>query len=73
MEAGWSHKYERLLEGFGCAGQVSPVGASASDISSKVRDCCDADREPLISRKEKMVIELNQMWDRVMNVLRMAN
>ena len=70
---GWSHKYEELLESFGCSNHIIKVENKSLGLSSKVikeiHSNYDAHVKILTQRKAKFSIELNGMWDEIANAI----
>ena len=70
LATGWSHKYEMLLNDFGCPESVLNLDASDNVLRQKVESHLDSTfqtqaRESLATTRKSLKAQLETMWQRV--------
>ena len=75
IATGWSHKYQRLLEGFGCEQALMEVNEDASASIERLSQLTAYDdmyineRNDLLARAQQLKLEVKAMWQDVFALL----
>lgn len=76
VAAGWSHKYERLLEDFNCGQQLLKVDATEDDIYQCILTVIGPNHDTILKSiacaKTRAIGELDQMWSQVKRVFEIS-
>jgi colanic acid/amylovoran biosynthesis protein len=76
VAAGWSHKYERLFDDFGCSHLTVTPDADTPRITTTLTAALSLTAgpgsNPLLERKQRMIEDLRQLWRRVDSILGLA-